>query len=248
MTVRIAMWSGPRNLSTAMMRSWENRPDTFVTDEPFYASFLSKTGIDHPMAQESIESQSSDPAEVARTISGSAPDGSAIWFQKHMTHHMVPEIGRTWFARHRHAFLIRDPLDAIASYRVQRDSVTMHDLGYDLQVELYDEVIQRTGETPPVVEVSELLHDPRSVLEELCNALRVPFLTSMLSWPAGRRASDGVWGAHWYRSVKNSTGFEARHRRTISLSASEQKLADECRVSYAYLWERRLKPSAPEFC
>ena len=240
MTVRIAMWSGPRSLSTAMMRSWESRPDTVVTDEPFYAAFLSITGIDHPMAAESMASQPTDWRVVAGRISGPAPRGAEVWFQKHMTHHMVPEIGRDWFPGHRHAFLIREPEHVVASYAARRARMTAFDLGYDVQVELFDEVTRRCGATPPVIEVRDLLANPRAALAALCRALDVPFREAMLSWPAGRRASDGVWGAHWYAGVEASTGFRQARRARPSLDDEQRRLAEACRASFERLARHRL--------
>jgi len=144
------MWSGPRNISTAMMRAWENRADTAVSDEPLYAHYLDATGIDHPMREAVIASQPRDWRRVVADITGPAPGGKAIWYQKHMTHHMIPVVGRDWFAGMRHAFLIRDPREMLASYAAKRTHVTASDLGAELQAELYDEVVARTGREPPM--------------------------------------------------------------------------------------------------
>ena len=240
MSVRIAMWSGPRNISTAMMRAWENRADTAVSDEPFYAAYLTLTGIDHPMAEEVMASQSRDWRTVAAAITGPAPGGAMIWFQKHMTHHMVPAIGRDWFGSVRHAFLLRDPDEVVASYAEKRESVTPLDLGYELQAELFDEIVARTGVTPPVIAASDVLENPRAALTALCRALDVPFDPAMLAWPAGRRDSDGVWAAHWYASVEASTGFRPWVESDPRLSGEQQAVARACRPAYERLSRHRL--------
>jgi Sulfotransferase domain len=239
-TVRIAMWSGPRNISTAMMRAWENRPDTAVSDEPLYAHYLDATGIDHPMRDRVIASQPRDWRRVVADITGPVPGGKAIWYQKHMTHHMIPEVGRDWFCDVSHAFLIRDPREMLASYAAKRTEVTAADLGAELQAELYDEVIARTGRPPPVIDAADVLADPRGLLIRLCGALDVPFDEAMLAWPAGPRDTDGVWGAHWYASVEASTGFLPHEARDIELSAEMEAIARACLPFYRRLWERRL--------
>jgi hypothetical protein len=234
-TIRIAMWSGPRNISTAMMRAWENRPDTKVSDEPFYAAYLALSGVEHPMQEAVLASQPQDWRTVASHITGPAPDGDDIWFQKHMTHHMVSQIGRDWFGEVRHAFLIRDPEQVVASYAAKRETVTPLDLGYDLQAELFDEVVTRTGRTPPVLESSDVLKNPRGALIALCDALDVPFDAAMLSWPAGPRDSDGVWARHWYASVEASTGFRPWQEPLIALDSEQDTVAQACQSAYRRL-------------
>jgi len=234
------MWSGPRNISTAMMRAWENRPDTVVVDEPLYAHYLDATGLDHPMREQVIASQPRDWRHVVRRITGPIPGGKAIWYQKHMTHHMIPSVGRDWLSEVRHAFLIRDPREMLASYAAKRESVTPADLGAELEAELYDEVVTRTGDEPPVVDAADVLRNPRGVLVKLCAALGVPFDDAMLAWPAGRRDTDGVWGAHWYASVEASTGFHPHVQRVIDLAPDLEAIAEVCQPPYRRLWERRL--------
>ncbi|MBN33229.1 MAG: sulfotransferase family protein [Rhodospirillaceae bacterium] len=241
MTIRIAMWSGPRNISTAMMRAWENRADSAVSDEPFYAAYLAITGIQHPMNEAVLASQPQDWAQVAEEISGPAPDGAELWFQKHMTHHMVPAIGRDWFPAHRHAFLIRDPAEVVASYAVKRETMTPLDLGYDLQADLFDEVIRRTDVTPPVIESSDVLKNPLAALSALCAALAVPFDDAMLAWPVGRRLSDGVWAPHWYASVEASTGFRPWAPSDTVLDDAQQAVVEACRPAYERLSRFRLE-------
>jgi len=240
-TTRIAMWSGPRNISTAMMRAWENRPDTSVSDEPFYAAYLALSDTNHPMHDAVLASQPRDWRKVAAAITGPAPDGAPIWFQKHMTHHMVSQIGRDWFGDVRHAFLIRDPVQVVASYANKRETVTPLDLGYDLQAELFDEVVARTRQTPPVLESSDVLRNPKGALTALCGALDVPFDPAMLSWPAGPRSSDGVWATHWYASVEASTGFRPWKKPSITLDADQDAVAQACQGAYRRLSRFRLE-------
>jgi hypothetical protein len=208
-TVRIAMWSGPRNLSTAMMRSFGNRTDCVVSDEPFYAAYLKLTGLDHPMRAAVLQHHESDWRAVARELEGPAPAGKPIWYQKHMTHHMLPAIGRGWMRACRHAFLIRHPARVLASYAAKRQAVGLADIGLIAQVALFEEAAALAGTPPPVVDADAILADPRRQLRRLCGALEIPFNEAMLNWPPGPRDTDGVWASHWYESVNRSTGFGA---------------------------------------
>lgn len=241
--VRIAMWSGPRNISTAMMRSFENRDDTCVTDEPFYAAYLVESGIDHPMRAESIASQLNDWRDVVGQITGPVPGARAIWYQKHMTHHMLPGFGREWIASMCNAFLIRDPESVLASYTEKRPDVALADIGFVQQSELFDAEAQRLGHAPPVIRGEDVLADPRGTLSALCKALDIPFSERMLSWPAGKRETDGVWAPVWYASVQKSTGFERpEHQNRKPLSEKLRTLADQARPHYERLEKFRLKP------
>ena len=205
--VRIAMWSGPRNISTALMRAFENRPDTAVVDEPFYGVYLAKTGIDHPMRAEVLEALPTDWPPVVEALMGPVPGGRPIFYQKQMTHHMIGGIDRAWMASCRSAFLIRPPEQVLASYAAKRTRVTLDDIGFVQQGELFDREAERLGAPPPVIEADDILADPRRALTLLCAALGVDFDAAMLRWPAGRRATDGVWAPVWYAAVERSTGF-----------------------------------------
>jgi hypothetical protein len=207
--IRIAMWSGPRNISTAMMRSFGARPDTAVIYEPFYAAYLAATGLEHPMRAEVLASQPQDWRDVVSQLLGAVPDGKSIWYQKHMTHHMLEGFGRDWVSRVRSAFLIRDPAAVLASYVQKRESVTLADIGVVQQRELFEREADRLGEAPPVIEGRDVLANPARTLARLCEALGIPYLDSMLSWPAGKRETDGVWAPAWYGAVERSTGFTA---------------------------------------
>lgn len=234
-TVRIAMWSGPRNLSTAMMRSFGSRADTAVWDEPFYAAYLKATGLDHPMREEVIAAHESDPVKVAEACAGPAPGGRPIFYQKHMTHHMLDGMDLSWTARVRNAFLIRDPALVAASYEAKRERATLEDLGVRRQVELFEAEADRLGRAPPVVDASAIAADPERTLSALCEALAIPFDRAMLSWAPGPRPEDGVWAAHWYGSVIASTGFSPPREEARPMSDHAKALADAARPYYERL-------------
>ncbi|MEM7189013.1 MAG: HAD family hydrolase [Pseudomonadota bacterium] len=204
-TTRIAMWSGPRNISTAMMRSWDSRADTEVMDEPFYAAYLATTGLDHPMRDAVIAGQPTDWQTVAETCATCT--GTPVIFQKHMSQHMVAEAPMDWVKDVRHAFLIRPPHEVAASFHQKWAEMGPEDLGFHRQAELFTEIADLTGARPPVVLASDVLADPGSMLASLCAQLGVAYDPAMLAWAPGPRASDGVWAAHWYNAVEKSTGF-----------------------------------------
>ena len=196
--MRIVAWSGPRNLSTAMMYAFGNRPDCDAMDEPFYAAFLAATGLDHPMRDETLASQPTDPAEVARRC---ARNGAPHVYQKHMAHHMVPGMPLDWTQGAAVIHLIRHPARVIASYNDKRDEIDEDAIGFAAQASLYD----RLGGV--VLDTADLRDDPRGMLGRLCAEIGLDFHDAMLAWPAGGHAADGVWAAHWYNAVHRSTGF-----------------------------------------
>lgn len=224
--MKIAMWSGPRNLSTALMYSFAARPDCAATDEPFYAAYLHATGIDHPMRAEVIASQPTDPATVAAFCTGPNPDGKPHWYQKHMTLHMIPEFDRGFLAQLTNVFLIRHPARVIASYAKKREAPTLADIGFLQQAELFDRVADLTGTAPPVITAEAIRQNPRAALTTLCAALGIPFTEAMLTWPAGPKPYDGVWAPHWYNAVHRSTGFEDPEGPLPDLSPDDQRLVD----------------------
>jgi hypothetical protein len=241
--VRVAMWSGPRNISTAMMRSFGNRPDTCVVDEPFYSVYLDRTGVDHPMRAESLASQSTNWRRVVQELLSPLPDEYAVFYQKHMTHHMVEGVGLDWMAQCRNAFLIRSPERVLASYAAKRPQVTLDDIGFVRQAELFEIEAERLGIAPPVIDADDVLADPRRVLAELCGALGIPFKTSMLKWPVGPRATDGVWAPVWYGAVERSTGFAPAPTETPVLDGRLAAIADAARPYYDRLAQHRLAPA-----
>lgn len=238
--LRIAMWSGPRTISTALMRAWGNRADTAVVDEPFYGYYLATTGLDHPGRDAVIAAQPSDWRDVVAAITGPAPDGKPIWYQKHMAHHLLAEVDRAWLERMTHCFLIRDPAEVLASYTRVRARVTLAELGLPQQVEIFERARARTGRVPPVIDARDVLADPRAQLTGLCAAVGVPFDEAMLTWPAGRRASDGVWAEHWYAAVERSTGFAPYRPPAEPLAEELRPLALAARPHYEHLRRHRL--------
>jgi hypothetical protein len=224
--VRVAMWSGPRNISTALLRSFGARPDTVVVDEPLYAYYLAATGIEHPGRAAVMASQPTRWQEVAAALTGPVPDGVGVSYQKHMTHHLLPRVGRDWIGTLSNAFLIRDPAHVVASYAKVRGAPTLADLGYVQQVEIF------RSHGGPVVDAADLLRDPSGVLGRLCVALGIAFDPAMLSWPPGRRPTDGVWAVHWYAAVEASTGFAPYDPRPAEVPARLRDLVDEARPYY----------------
>jgi hypothetical protein len=230
--MRIAMWSGPRNLSTALMYSFAARGDCAVVDEPFYGAYLAATGIDHPMREAVIASQSSDADEVAAQCLGSIPQSQSLFYQKHMTMHMIPAFDRGFIKDLTNVFLIRHPARVIASYARKREAPTLADIGFVQQAELFDQVAQMTGAAPLVVDSSDIRRTPRETLARLCAALHIPFTEAMLTWPAGPKPYDGIWAPHWYDEVWKSTGFGGAEGDLPQLSVEFQALCDSAVVSY----------------
>jgi hypothetical protein len=241
MTIRIAMWSGPRNISTAMMRSFENRADCAVVDEPFYAAYLAETGLDHPMRDEVLAAQPTDWRAVADGLA--AADGVLV-YEKHMAHHMLPGFGLDWVKGCRNAFLIRDPAEVLASYVAKRaGEVTLADIGVARQREIFEREADRLGKAPPVVRGADVTADPKGTLSALCGALEIAFDDAMLSWPAGPRDSDGVWAPAWYDSVWRSTEFAAPERTAYPpLPDDLKRIAEAARPHYEALLAHRLSP------
>jgi hypothetical protein len=242
--VRIAMWSGPRNISTAMMRAFGNRSDTVAVDEPLYAHYLAGTGVDHPGRDEILAAQDQDWRVVTQWLTGPIPDGKTVWYQKHMTHHMIPEVGLDWLDAVTTAFLIREPAQVVASYAKVRGEPTLEDLGFPQQAELFRRCADRLGMAPPVVDADDVRRDPRGVLGQLCQAVGIGFDESMLSWPPGPRPEDGVWAPHWYAAVEKSTGFEPYVARAVDVPPYLHGLLEKCQPYYDELAPHRLLPAS----
>ena len=229
------MWSGPRNISTAMMRSFGSRADCAVSDEPFYGAFLKESGEPHPMAAETIADMDCDWDSVAATQSGAAPDEKPIWYQKHMPHHMVGPVNIADFPDHRHAFLIRAPERVVASYRNKNELRSAEMLGFAQLRQYFDLERSRTGAIPPVVDSDDILEDPAGVLAALCDALGIDWDPAMLAWKKGPLPEDGVWGEHWYDKVNASTGFGAAPGPLPELEGAYAEVAAECGEDYLAL-------------
>jgi len=240
--LRIAMWSGPRNISTALMRAWENRDDCVVWDEPLYGYYLAATGIPHPEAAEVIADQGTDANAIIARCIGDIPGDKKIFYQKHMTLHLLPELDRCWLSSLTNCFLIREPEAVVASYAAVRSEATLEDIGFIQQAELFDHVRHISEEIPLVIDSREFLLDPRGMLEAVCARLKIEFAPAMLNWPKGARDSDGVWARHWYDSVWNSTGFAAYREKDYQLSTKDEKISLQARPYYEELFQYRLQP------
>jgi hypothetical protein len=252
--LRIAMWSGPRNISTALMRAFENRSDTVVVDEPLYGYYLKTSGLAHPGGEAVMASQDCDWREVARQLcaelpAGSDPEHTRVFYQKHMTQHLLPEVALDWTDGLRNCFLIRQPRRIIASYARVRPDFRLEEIGAPQQLALFRREAERTGEAPPVIDSLETLRDPERNLRALCQRVGIDFSERMLSWPAGRRDSDGVWAPHWYASVERSTGFEAPAESSLSevaIPARYEAMCAEAEAMYAELYRHALVRTAGE--
>jgi hypothetical protein len=238
--LRLAMWSGPRNVSTAFMRSWGNREDTIVIDEPFYGHYLATTGADHPGRDEVIAHHECDWRKVAAHLHAPLPPGARVFYQKHMSHHLLPQMGRDWFTGLTHAFLIRNPHEMLLSLEQRLDELALSDTGLPQQSEIFESMRRETGSLPLVIDSRDLLGDPEAILRKLCDRLNVPFDARMLAWPAGRRETDGIWAKHWYDQVERSTCFAPYRPKTGGLPPHLESLERECRPYYEQLYAHRL--------
>ena len=229
----IAMWSGPRNLSTAMMRSFGARADCSVMDEPFFAPYLVATGKAHPGREETLARHENDPEKVAQICA--APPVAAYSFQKHMPQHMVEGFPMDWAKGAKHFFLIREPARVIASYVKSRAEFVVEDLGFKAQRRLW----QALG-NPPVIDSSDILRAPDKMLERLCAAIDIAWDPAMLSWEVGLRPEDGAWAPFWYHSVQKSTGFGTSPSTTPIVDERYKSYLNEVQSDFDYLYENRL--------
>jgi len=238
--VKIAMWSGPRNLSTALMYAFAARGDCAVWDEPFYAAYLGASGLNHPMRDAVIAAGERDAARVAARCVAQIPDDMRLFYQKHMTLHMIPAFERGFMRALTNVFLIRHPARVVASYIRKREGPTVDDLGFAQQAALFDEVAQHLGRTPLVIDSADIRADPSRALTALCAGLGITFTDRMLRWAPGPKPYDGVWAPHWYGAVHASTGFEAAEGPLPDLPPPYAALADACLPHYEHLAAHRL--------
>lgn len=239
--LRLAMWSGPRNVSTALMRSFEARGDCAVVDEPLYAHYLKVTGLDHPGADEVVENGETDWRQVTRGLcGGDLPQGTRVHYQKHMAQHLLDGMAGSWLDDLTHAFLIREPRAMLASFHKVWPKATLADTGLPQQVAIFERIAKETGDTPPVIDSKDLLLDPEAVLSALCERVGIEFTGRMLAWPAGPRETDGIWAPHWYASVWETTGFQPYAERPVELPSELEPLAEACAELYAKLHAHRL--------
>ena len=223
-----------------MMRAWGNRDDTIVVDEPFYAHYLKVTGIEHPGADDVISTSETDWRKIVGHLTAPIANGKRIFFQKQMTHHLLPEIDREWLAAVTNCFLIRDPREVIHSYIKKREDPTLEDLGFVQQAEIFEFVRSHTNAVPPVVDARDVLQNPERVLRLLCEAIGVEFSKSMLSWPPGLRKSDGIWARHWYGEVAKTTSFQPYHPTDSDVPERFSAIHKRCRECYEQLYHYRL--------
>jgi hypothetical protein len=230
------MWSGPRNLSTAIMYAFGQRSDCAVVDEPLYAAYLAATGLDHPMRAQVLASQPTDAGVATEALVGPVPQGKTLFYQKHMTHHLLPGFPRGWLSGVTNVFLIRHPARVVASYARKREAPVLEDLGFLQQLEIFEE----TG-GGPVIDSDDIRRDPAGALGMLCAELGIPWDAAMLHWPAGGRAEDGAWAPHWYGAVHRSTGFDGAEGPLPDLSPGYDALAAAALPAYRALSARRLR-------
>ena len=239
-TRRLAMWSGPRNISTALLRAFENRSDTHVVDEPLYAFYLERTGKQHPGREDVLKSQSTDWRHVVAELRGALPEGVGVFYQKHMAHHLLPEVSLDAWEGFEHAFLIRDPARMLVSLDKVTPNPSLEDTGLPQQVALFER--ERAARAGIVIDSDDVLADPRGLLTALCEAWGIPFDDRMLTWPAGPRATDGAWAPHWYAAVERSTGFQPPRTEAVTVPERLQPVLERCRPYYDALHAARLRP------
>ena len=234
------MWSGPRNISTALLRSWGNRPDTLVNDEPLYGAFLSETGYDHPVAAEIIDHYETDWSKVVAGLTGEIPGGKSIYYQKHMAHHLLPGMDREWVLKLDNCFLLREPREMLTSLIKILPEPGVADTGLPQQLEIFRMVEAQLEKAPPVLGSRDVLEAPERLLGLLCEELGVEFSPSMLSWPPGRRDTDGIWAPHWYGEVEKSTSFRPYKAKDEEVPGKFRDVLRECMEIYQVLYEYRL--------
>ena len=235
------MWSGPRNISTALMRSWGSRSDTFVIDEPYYAYYLNQNDLDHPGREDVLSEGELDVNKVSNGLINHTKGNCTIYYQKHITHHLLKSINREWMKSVINCFLIRDPKDMIISYSRVHPNLNMHLLGLEEQNEIFEYIKNITGEIPPIVDAKDVLLNPRDVLSKLCKSIGVTFSEEMLSWSSGPRDTDGNWGKYWYKNVMNSTGFNEYKPKEEEVPKRYEKLYQKGYTLYKKLHRLRLK-------
>ena len=235
------MWSGPRNISTAMMRSWGSRSDTFVIDEPYYAYYLDQTNLDHPGREEVISEGELDVGKISNGLVSDINGNCSVYYQKHITHHLLGSIDREWMKSVINCFLIRNPKDMIISYSKVHPNLNMHLLGLEEQNEIFEYVKNITGEIPPIVDAKDVLLNPRNILSKLCGNIGITFSEEMLSWSRGPRDTDGNWGKYWYKNVMNSTGFNEYKSKKEDVPKEYEQLYQKCYILYKKLHRLRLK-------
>ena len=235
--MRIAMWSGPRNLSTAMMYSFAARGDCAVRDEPFYAAYLNKTGLPHPVADQIMAANEIDPYKVVAACCGSNMGNRPHFYMKLMAHHMLEDVPIDWAADCVNIHLIRHPARVIASYGAKRAEPTLDDIGFARQLTLYENL------GGLVIDSHDIRKNPKAMLQALCAEIGLDWTADMLQWPAGGHADDGVWATHWYGAVHRSTGFAGPEGKLPELPAAHEELLQQALSYYDCMATERLHPA-----
>lgn len=230
----IACWSGPRNISTALMRSWSSRKDTFVTDEPFYAHYLKKTQKNHPMKEQIINHYSSNYKEVVHYLTHKVPNQKSIWYQKHMAHHLIDLSEIKWIKKCQNCILLRHPKEVISSYIVKNNLQKVEELGYPQQYEIA-KFLKKSNKRFRVIDSEDLLKNPSKVLSDWCESINIDFDKSMLQWEKGHHQNDGIWWKHWYDNVINTTGFQKYYKKDINIENQYDSIYNESMEYYNYL-------------
>ncbi|MDC0192173.1 hypothetical protein OAJ89_02510 [Alphaproteobacteria bacterium] len=229
--MNIYMWSGPRNLSTALMRSFENREDTKVWDEPFYAYYLKETKKNHPLANEIINKYETNLEKIIDLVT---EENDFIYFQKHMSHHIIKKIPINWITKGFNCFLIRHPKEVLLSYIQKNDLIDSNDLGYPAQLRLFN-YIKTSNKKILVIDAKDLSEKPEIILKKICKKINIPFTEKMLNWPKGRRDSDGIWEKIWYKNVKSSTSFNKILNKEYEIPKKYNHMYNECLRIYDQL-------------
>ena len=234
----VSCWSGPRNISTALMRSWSSRKDTFVTDEPFYAYYLKKTKLKHPFYKEIINKYSSNYDEVVNYLINRIPKDKKIWYQKHMAHHIFDFNNIEWVNNFENCILLRHPKEVISSYSKKNKLNTVEELGYPQQYEII-KYLKKINKSYVIIDSSELLKNPEKVLSNWCMKINIKFDKSMLRWEKGNYVSDGIWWESWYDNVIKTTGFREYEKKDINIENKYDSIYNESMKYYSYLKEAK---------
>jgi len=238
---RIAMWSGPRNISTTMMRAFGNRSDTFASDEPFYGYFLKSTNIDHPMKDEVISKYQTNWSYIKDYLTGPIPNNKPIWYQKQMTQHLLPNDSIEWTDKVTNCFLIRDPKDVIVSYAKIYDKMTPELLGFPQLLKVFNYTLKNSKVKPIVINSRSILKEPKSMIKTLCESLDITFTDNMLTWEVGPKEYEGIWGKHWYKQLHSTTGFIKYEKKDKTLPDSLIKLYNECDHYYKQIKKYQIR-------
>lgn len=232
----IACWSGPRNISTALMRSWSSRMDTFVSDEPFYAYYLKETKLEHPMHKEIIDKYSSNYNKIIKYLTGEIPENKKIWYQKHMAHHILDLKNIDWISNFENCILLRHPKEVISSYTKKNQLNSAEELGYPQQYEIIN-FLKKMNKSYIVIDSKELLKDPKKSLSNWCRKTNIEFDKSMLKWRKGNHVNDGIWWKVWYDSVIKTTEFQKYKKKDINIEYKYDSIYNESMKYYNYLKE-----------